>query len=289
MDRVDDLDVASIGEAQQGVRHPLQAAVEILAPMPGDQDQALARRERRQQPLDGGGTPRVAIEDRQRVEQRVDHRVAGDAYPRRIDAFGQQVATRFLGRRKVQVGEPGGQPAVHLLRPRRMDVARPQARLDMADRHLRVERGQRGGEGRGRVALHEHPIRTQIGIDLGDALQHRGRDVSKALTRAHQIEVAIGADGEQVEHLVQHLAVLRGHADQGGDAGRFGEPAHDGRHLDRLGAGAEDRQDAHASHPAAGTARATRANPVRRKRGLTGNRRTCWLKAILSVGRVVER
>ena len=55
----------------------------------------------------------------------------------------------------------------------------------------------------------------------------------------------VRTNGEQFEHLVEHLAVLGGDADKRLKPWRRGEAAYDRRHLDGFGAGAKDRQNAH--------------------------------------------
>ena len=214
--------------------------------MAGDQDQPLRRIRARQVPVDRRGPGRVGVQDRERVQQRVDHRVAGDVDARGVDAFAQQVVARLGGRREVQVGNHGGEPAVHFLRPGRVDVAGAQSGFDVADGDFGIERGQRGGEGGGRVALHQHAVGPEIGIHLAQPFQHGGRDVGQPLAIPHHVQVPVGGDGEQVQHLIQHLPVLRGDADEGCDVGGFDEAPDDRRHLDGLGAGADDGQDSHA-------------------------------------------
>ena len=110
----------------------------------------------------GSSSGRSAADD---VEQRVDHGVAGDDDVGRVDAVREQVAPREGCRREVQRGELRGEPAVHLLRERVVAVVGAQARLDVEDRHLLVERGQAGDERRGRVALHHDRV--------GSVLAHR--------------------------------------------------------------------------------------------------------------------
>ena len=71
------------------------------------------------------------------------------------------------------------------------------------------------------------------------------RDAGRRLSRHHQVEVDVGREVEHLEDLVEHAAVLRGHADQALEAiGRRPEGAHHRRHLDRLRPRAEDAQDA---------------------------------------------
>jgi hypothetical protein len=83
--------------------------------------------------------------------------------------------------------------------------------------------------------------RTGAAIGRAEAFERGGGDVGQPLPGPHQVEVAVRADGEQLKHLVQHLSVLRGHADQRRDARRLRQALDDGRHLDCLRARAEYR------------------------------------------------
>jgi hypothetical protein len=70
------------------------------------------------------------------------------------------------------------------------------------------------------------------------------RDVEQILPRPHDVQIVIGTDMEQVQHLVEHLAVLGGDADQAlKPAGMSFQLLDDRRHLDRLGAGTEYGDD----------------------------------------------
>jgi len=73
-------------------------------------------------------------------------------------------------------------------------------------------------------------------IDRGaEALERGGGDVGQPLPGAHQVEIAVRADREQLKHLVQHLPVLRGHADQRRDARGFRQARDDVVHQHRAG------------------------------------------------------
>ena len=88
-----------------------------------------------------------------------------------------------------------------------------------------------------------------VGLGALDHLHHavedRRGDVGKVLVGGHDIEVEIGADGEQIEHLIEHLAVLGGDADAGNDALGFRQALDDHGHLDGLGPRPENGQNAH--------------------------------------------
>ncbi len=76
--------------------------------------------------------------------------------------------------------------------------------------NLPVERCERQREGGGRVAVHEHGIgRRPLQHGAGSREDAPGELVER-LRRAHDVEVVIDVQVEQVHHLIEHLAVLRG-------------------------------------------------------------------------------
>ncbi len=89
----------------------------------------------------------------------------------------------------------------------------------MANRHPRIEGGQRRREAGRRIALNEH----EVGRLRRDHLRHAGQDPGgkpiERLVWRHDVEVVIRDDAEQVQHLVQHAAVLRRGAGAANDAG----------------------------------------------------------------------
>ena len=158
----------------------------------------------------------VAVDARVTVEQRVDHRVAGDEDASAVDALRAAGcrATRSVGA-KCSVGERADELAVHLLGPGRVEVAGAQAGLDVADRDAAGRRPPATAAKRGRrVALDQH---------AGRALASQARRACRVRTAAvMSVSVWPGASGrgrsrarcsKSVEHLVEHLPVLRGDAD----------------------------------------------------------------------------
>ncbi len=100
----------------------------------------------------------------------------------------------------------------HLFGPRRIFEARAKARLDVRDRYLFVERGERSNErGRG-VALHDHPIGLVLANHVRHAEEHARGEVGEALVRLHQVEVELRLHVEDREHLIEHRTMLRGDA-----------------------------------------------------------------------------
>jgi hypothetical protein len=74
-------------------------------------------------------------------------------------------------------------------------------------------------------------------------LQYAGGDVGKVLPRLHQVQIELGRNLEQLQHLIEHLAVLGGHAHAGIEGGVGLEGFDQGGHFDGFGAGAEDEED----------------------------------------------
>ena len=80
------------------------------------------------------------------------------------------------------------------------------------DRHSLIECRQRAGEGGGGVALHQQHIRP-LGLDhrLERRQDARG-ELGQSLPGLHQVQVVIRRDFEGGQHLIEHGAVLCGHA-----------------------------------------------------------------------------
>ena len=99
VDRIHDFDVAPLGQRQKPRATRSRPPSKLSRRWPVV-NQALAGIELRQQAIEGGGAFRFGVGDRDRVEQGVDHCIAGHDQPRRVDAFAQQVLARS-GRRKM--------------------------------------------------------------------------------------------------------------------------------------------------------------------------------------------
>lgn len=127
-------------------------------------------------------------------------------------------------------------------------VASAQASLNMAEADAVVVRQEGSGHHGGGIPLGQDPSGAQLfqyGVEMGE---DGSSDLGQGLIGAHQVEVNIGNDAEQVEHLVEHLAVLGGDADERFDARRAGELLHHGGHFHGLGAGAKNGEDAKRGH-----------------------------------------
>jgi hypothetical protein len=86
MDGVDNLHVTACGDVQNGLAHAIDAALEILPTMAGHQDQAFGPVEKIELWFESGREITIALQTPPKVEQRVDHVVAGDL-DRRGNAF----------------------------------------------------------------------------------------------------------------------------------------------------------------------------------------------------------
>ncbi len=204
------------------------------------------------------------------LEQGIDDRVAGPVDPRLRHAFGRERTRRKDRRDEVRVGDQIHDAAVHLLGKGVLEVARAQARLDVPDAHAAVEGGDGRAHRRRRVALHEEPVRgepREEGIEGGE---DPGGDLVGGLPGAHEVEVHVRLEVEDVEHLVEHFPMLGRRAQDGLEAlGLPPEPPHDRRELDGFGPRSDDEQDAQRSrrgesHPGSLRSRAGSSTSLQR-------------------------
>ncbi len=217
----------------------LETATEAFTAVAGHQDQ-LALGIQKVELL--GETPLKGfsvLELLHHLEQRVDDGIARDEHLGGRYPLLEQVLPRALGWREVQLGQRPGQLAVGLLRPGRIEVAGAQARLHMPHGDLLIVGGQGGGDrGRG-IAVDQHDVRLLLGQHLFHALQDRGSHIGEVLAGLHDAQVMVGNQLEQFQHLVEHLAVLAGHAHLGVEPLVGGEGEGQWRHLDGFGTRAE--------------------------------------------------
>ena len=237
-----DGDVLALEDGLQRVGDAENTGAEVLAAMAGDEDDApVVVGEADAVPA--GGEARVGIDDSPRCEKGVDHRVSGDVDPPVRHVLGPQ-RVRGPGRgREMLVGDGADDLAVHLLRPRRVDVAAAQAGLDMRHRDAPVVGSQRAGHGGGGVALDDHPARAHPVEDLADVLQQAGGELVERLVGPHDVEVDVGNDVGELQHLVQHLAVLGGGADLYGGGRLRLQPVDDRKQLDGFRARAHHHKE----------------------------------------------
>ena len=189
------------------------------------------------------GERRLRGDPRGHPVQRVDHRVAGDVDAGRIDVLGPERCRRDFGRGEMQAGHGADDLAVNLLGPGVIDIARAQPRLDVIDRQLAVIGGERAAHGGGGIALDHDPRRPRLVHHRAQpGEQPRGQRV-EALVGLHHVEIVVRHDPGDIEHLVEHAAMLRGNADLAVEP-RVGLERGDHREqLDGFRPGAEDDED----------------------------------------------
>ncbi len=116
----------------------------------------------------------------------------------------------------------------------------PQPRFDMTDGNLTVKGGKRRRGRGGGVPVNKNDIRIRFLQDVAHPQQDTARHVIKILPLLHDVQVIIRRNLKEMQHLIQHLAVLTGYAHNCLKCiGMFPEFFDQRRHLDRLRARAE--------------------------------------------------
>ena len=138
---------------------------------------------------------------------------------------------------------PGNLP-IHLFRPWAVDVVGAEAGLDMAHGDLLLECGEGCCGAGSRVAMDKNHIGGGFLEHITHAGQDAGGNVVQVLSLFHDVQIIVGLDLKDFEHLVQHLSVLAGHAYDGFELIRMLlELLHQRAHLDGLWAGTEDEHN----------------------------------------------
>ena len=171
----------------------------------------------------------------ERVDDCIPHDV--DIFPFFI--FPKEIGPRRLGGGEVVPGEDAGKLAVRFFREGREEIARAEARFHMTHGNLRVEGGERRGKRGGGIAVDEDAVGPLFREDFLKPPEHAPRDVVEGLPLRHDIQVIVRFQMEEIHHLIEHLPVLRGHADFRLDLGMAAQLLNDGRHFDRFGTGPE--------------------------------------------------
>ena len=107
----------------------------------------------------------------------------------------------------------GGHHAVHFFGEWLREVAGAQSSFYMAHWHVLVEGRHGAGERGGGIALHEQHVRLSGFNYRLEGCQDARRDLRECLPGLHQVQVVVRRHIEGGQYLVQHRAVLRGHAD----------------------------------------------------------------------------
>ena len=235
VDRIDRLDVGVlVHHTADRAKHVLHRLAEVLAAVGGDEDQPTAG-----YPFQLG----VTIVLPHRCFQCVDGGVAGNVDRAFVLALAEEILLRQLGRREIVSADDADRLPVEFLRVRAVNVVGTQACFDVADRDLQVETGQSGHEGGRRVAVDEDNVWSDRFEDFLDAVQDVRRDVEQRLLVLHNREIVVRHDSERFQHLIEHLAVLPGDADEGVDFAVPLEFIDERAHFYRFGSRSEDEHD----------------------------------------------
>jgi hypothetical protein len=161
------------------------------------------KRHRRQSLGEPGAQRRAAVDPRHRRLQRVDDRVAGDD-DAAVEALRLEVRPRARGGREQEVADHVDRAPVHFFRPRLRNVVGAQPCLDVAHRHAPVKRRQRRHHRRRRVAMDQHLIGAEAGERRVELFEQPRRQPVEGLVGGHHVEITVGPDAEQLQHLAQH-------------------------------------------------------------------------------------
>lgn len=143
----------------------------------------------------------------------------------------------------VSVGDRRDHAPVHLFRPGMVNIARSQPGLDMGDRTLAVIGRKRRRHRRHRVALHDHAIDGRLIENVADPRQQPGGQPIEALVRLHQVQIMIGPNANDAEHLIQKPPMLPRHAGRDMHARTTRQRMHHRKQFDGLRPRAENHQN----------------------------------------------
>ena len=153
--------------------------------------------------------------------------------------------------------QPSGHHPVHLFGERLISITGAQTCLDVSRGDSLQVGGKGGGKSGHGVALHQQDVGANLTQQRGKTLEDTRGHVRGRLTRGHEIEVVVGFEVEDGEHLVEHGPVLGRDADQALELLGALKSLDDRSHLDRLRAGPEDAE--HTDHRPAATVRSCSA------------------------------
>ena len=215
--RQDDGDIGTLKDALEGVADLSDTVAKILPAVTGRQNDFAVLVALGERATEYGETG-VSLDHRAAGQKRVDDRIAGDMNLSPGHVLEIQHLGGASGRREMLVGNLGYDLAVHLFRPRLINIAAAQAGLDMRNRDPPVVSGERADHGAGRVALHDDPVRPNAVIDLADRQQQPGTQLIQRLVGFHDVEIEVWLDLAERENRIEEIAMLGGYAN-GGSAG----------------------------------------------------------------------
>ncbi len=117
----------------------------------------------------------------------------------------------------------------------------------MAEAHPVVVSHQPRHQYGARVALSQDPVGSALPDHAVQGAEQRRRQLGQGLVGLHQVQIEVWLDPEEVQNLVEHLAVLAGGADQRTNPVRVpGQFFDDRRHFDGFGPSTDNAQ--HGQH-----------------------------------------
>ncbi len=172
-----------------------------------------------------------------------------DCIPRHDDArFGDSFRTkirgRAIGRGKIQVRNGRNQAPVHFFGERPELVAGAESGFDVGYANFFLEPHERSGKCGRRIALHEKPIRADFAKHVRKRFEYASGEFERGLVFLHQIQIVVGRDAKNTQHLIEQVAMLRGYTNMRFDM-LSARGADDRRHLDGFGTRTENSDDAH--------------------------------------------
>lgn len=137
-----------------------------------------------------------------------------DSVARNIDIvwvfpFSLQMICSELRRSKIILRNNANRLTIEFLRIRAIDVVSAESSLHMSYWDLEVEAGKCGNEGRGGIPMHKYYIWLDFLQHSLDAVKDVCSDVEQRLTVLHDVQVIVRDDTKRLQHLVEHLPVLR--------------------------------------------------------------------------------
>ncbi|CPU67116.1 Uncharacterised protein [Mycobacteroides abscessus] len=176
------------------------------------------------------------------LEQDVGHHVA-DEDGSRPQPFGREVVHRDLRRCEAQVGGVVREDAVVLLG--HAPVEGPQARLEVRERDVQLDRRPRGGERRVGVAVREDPVGPVLVEHGVEGAEDRARLHAVAAGPDAQVHVRVGDPEVAEEHVGQHRVVVLTRVDDDVLGSCCRGRLRDRGELDELRTRTDDAEDLH--------------------------------------------
>lgn len=241
---VNGVDEGGVGEAGGGVgdglADVLEAFAEAFTAVAGDEDGAPVA-EGVKEGLNAGG--RLFADLFAGEEEGVDDGVAGDVDVAVGDVLAEEGLAVAFGGGDVEIGEDGGDAAVDFFGEGGGFVAGAEAGLDVAEADAVVEGEEAADHAGGGVALDDEGVGAEVFEDGFEVLEDAGAEGGEALAGGHEVEVVVGPEGEEVENLIEHFAVLGGEADAAVGIGAGAEGEHKGGEFNGFGAGSEEDEN----------------------------------------------